>query len=181
VIVSSFVGWLIYWFGIVRLNILVTSCPVGFVCTFGFVMVSTVWQDEGESPHWHLAPTSDWVSVWQVAFSTMSSTALVPYICYTHPNGFRSHLPHILVRTFWTLEKPAGAWTISPCKFQGWTCQRIARQCSVSGSFGRVTKLVVRSDTVSLSIIHIIWHRCSGIFIMWRCNILISSIFICSI
>jgi hypothetical protein len=36
VIVSSFVGWLNFiglaWFGIVRLNILVTSCPVGFVC-----------------------------------------------------------------------------------------------------------------------------------------------------
>ena len=46
-----------------------------------------------------------------------------------------------------------GAWTISPSKFQGWTCQRIARQCSVSGSFGRVTKLVVRIPSVYQSYI----------------------------
>lgn len=30
----------------------------------------------------------------QVSFSTMSSTALVPYICYAHPNGLRSNLKY---------------------------------------------------------------------------------------
>jgi hypothetical protein len=32
------------------------------------------------------------VHLFQVAFSTMSSTALVPMICYKHPNGQRSRL-----------------------------------------------------------------------------------------
>ena len=30
----------------------------------------------------------------QVGFSTMSSTALVPMVCYGHPNGQRSNIKH---------------------------------------------------------------------------------------
>ena len=37
-------------------------------------------------------PMARVVHLFQVAFSTMSSTALVPMICYKHPNGQRSRL-----------------------------------------------------------------------------------------
>lgn len=41
----------------------------------------------------------------QVGFSTMSSTALVPLICYSHPNGQQSNLKHLWRK--WVLESCA--------------------------------------------------------------------------
>ena len=59
---------------------------LGFV---GFVQPT----ETGDQAHGNGRPyPMSLVHLFQVAFSTMSSTALVPMICYAHPNGQRSRL-----------------------------------------------------------------------------------------